>query len=183
MFHADLHFILSDKPSRQNRCVSEISQKRSDVALQCQTFSGEKSTCDDTSTPGVQFDQALLFQLAHVTARSLGWQPRGFLPTLRLGLWGGSPVGFCPRYGSVSGVAAPWVFARYGSVSGVAAPWVFAHVMAQSRVAAPWVFAHVTAQSLGWQPCGFLHMFRLSLWGGSPMGFCTLRGGHIHTLT
>ena len=75
------------------------------------------------------------------------------LPTLRLGLWGGSPVGFCPRYGSVSGVAALWVF------------------------------AHVTAQSLEWQPCGFLHMLRLSLWGGSPMGFCTLRGGHIHTLT
>ena len=53
---------------------------------------------------------------------------------------------------------------------------VFAHVMAQSRVAAPWVFAHVTAQSLGWQPCGFLPMLQLSLWSGSPVGFCTCYG-------
>ena len=157
MFHADLHFILSDKPSRQNRCVSEISQKRSDVALQCQTFSGEKSTCDDTSTPGVQFDQVLLFQLAHVTARSLGWQPRGFLPTLWLGLWGGSPVGFCPRYGSVSGVAAPWVFA---------------HVTARSLGWQPRGFLPTLWLSLGWQPRGFLPTLRLSLWGGSPVGFC-----------
>lgn len=81
MFHADLHFILSDKPSRQNRCVSE-AEKAVKLHFSVKRFSGVKSTCSDANTPGVRFDKALLFQLAHVTAQSPGWQPRGFLHTL-----------------------------------------------------------------------------------------------------
>ena len=90
------------------------------------------------------------------------------LLTLRLSLWGGSPVGFCTRYGSVSG----WQ------------PRGFLYTLRLSLWGgSPVGFAHVTAQSLGWRPRGFLHTLQISLWGGSPVGFCMLRAGHIHTLT